>query len=875
MAKLRKIEVSTGIFWVEVPEVNLYILCGTPADSVKHLMKRGLNVFVEEKGALFETGPNAILLSDILLQNGQISNLAEFPVLQMLYRQGMLLPEHPNNTDQKPLLIGSHQQVEAQMRYIYRGNYGLISEQEICDTGIESETAKEMMRMKLSFAFGKICPSRDLLSTLIVKEHPVEIRNGVTIARTGLNQFRFHYEQESVDVNLNLKPRQPYETPYPLGFSMAWREYFSVIHCGDGDGWDVNRPCMSSVLMFQGKVYLIDAGPNLHNILIALGIGISEIEGIFHTHCHDDHFAGLTALIRADHRIKYYATPLVRSAVQKKLSALLAMEERDFFHYFDVHDLEFNQWNNVEALEVNPIFSPHPVETSILLFRTIWKNGYRSYGHFADIVALNVLEKMITDDPKAPGVSQAFYDQIKQNYLIPTDLKKLDIGGGLIHGKAEDFREDRSRKIILSHTASVLSAEEKEIGSEATFGSVDVLIHTNQNYVLRYAYEFLTSYFPEAPQHQKRILLNNDLVTFNPGTIILKEQETCDRIYLLLTGNAEWIDTRNGIDTLLSAGALIGELNALNQHPSVGTYRAVSYLQALEIPTHIYIEFIKNNNLMNSVRQLQANRTFLQSTCIFGSALSYITQNRLAQAMEEVIIDKKEKIESDLSGTLYVLAEGEVERYLNDRVYETLVTGDFFGEEMVLFNVPGIFEMRTTKKSRMFRFPGKMVREIPIVRWKLLEAFEKRRRYIFQEARINKQFFYWRDEYAIRIQIIDQQHERMFVLASRIIEMMKQSHIDLVTLEETIDLLAKFTQEHFLYEEKLLKKHQFPHFDQHREHHQLLASRFLEIKADILSHVSSGRRAEQFSKFFISWIVDHILTEDQKYASFLREKGVY
>ena len=51
--------------------------------------------------------------------------------------------------------------------------------------------------------------------------------------------------------------------PYTLGFNHIKREYFAVIHGGEGDGWNVNRPCMSSILMFQGKIYLIDAGPNV------------------------------------------------------------------------------------------------------------------------------------------------------------------------------------------------------------------------------------------------------------------------------------------------------------------------------------------------------------------------------------------------------------------------------------------------------------------------------------------------------------------------------------------------------------------------------------------------------------------------------------
>ncbi len=60
----------------------------------------------------------------------------------MFYRQGMIMPGHPNNTGQKPLLIGSEEQIKAQMQYIYRGNYGLISEDEIIAAVREFHRAK-------------------------------------------------------------------------------------------------------------------------------------------------------------------------------------------------------------------------------------------------------------------------------------------------------------------------------------------------------------------------------------------------------------------------------------------------------------------------------------------------------------------------------------------------------------------------------------------------------------------------------------------------------------------------------------------------------------------------------------------------------------
>ena len=169
MTALRKIEVSTGVFWIEVPDVDARILCGCPADVVKHLMKRGLIAPREKRGVRYESGPNAILLSDVMVQNGAFSNLAEFPVLQMLYRQGMILPGHPGNSGQKPLLMGSADQVLAQMRYIHRGNYGLISEEEMIEAGIGPERAHELMRMKLKFAFGAIREPGELLDTVEIE----------------------------------------------------------------------------------------------------------------------------------------------------------------------------------------------------------------------------------------------------------------------------------------------------------------------------------------------------------------------------------------------------------------------------------------------------------------------------------------------------------------------------------------------------------------------------------------------------------------------------------------------------------------------------------------------------------------------------------
>lgn len=726
MPKIEKIKVATGFYIVEIPEAALSILCGCPADAVKHLKKKGLIEPVVKNNVRYETGPNAILLSEVLVQNGSFSNLTEFPVLQMLYMQGMIIPDHPNNTGIRPILIGVEDQVKAQMEYILRGNYGLINKEEIEETGITEEEAEMMMRIKLKFAFGSIVPSDKLLDKRILKNKAVEIRNEVFVRRAAFNIYEFTYKDESVMVDLNLAPGEVYEPPYQLGYHLTKREYFGVVHTGEGDGWDIDRPCMASIIMFQGKIYLVDAGPNIQTSLNYLGISINEIEGIFHTHAHDDHFAGLATLARCDRKIKYYATPLVRTSVAKKLCALMTMKEENFHKFFEVHDLTFNMWTSVSGLEVMPVYSPHPVETNIYFFRAYWNGGYKTYAHFADIVSLDVFGKMITEDPSQNGVSRENYQKVVADYMKPADLKKIDIGGGMIHGNAEDFIHDTSAKIVLAHTSHPLSKKQQEIGSSAPFGLVDVLIPSNRDYLSDFAAGYLKLYFPDAPEHEINLLLNCPIVSYNSGSILLKRGNRREYIYLLLTGNVDLIESKKRMQNVLSAGSFIGFCCEPENLISLETVRAASNIQVLEIPVVLYQDFISRNNLGEKLKTLEENIFLLENTWLFGEISSFSILTRLAQVMTKLTYKKGEIIEIYSQSNLYLIQKGEVDIFSGNKKIETLSSGDFFSADNILSGGVLGFEVHVRKDVTLYSIPPEKIIDIPIVYWKLLETFEKR-----------------------------------------------------------------------------------------------------------------------------------------------------
>ncbi len=725
MASIRKIAVSSGIYWVEVPAADLRILCGCPADTVKHLMRKGLIVPQESSGALSETGPNAILLSDLMLQNGSLCSQAEFPVLQMLYRQGLLIPGHPNNSGVRPVLVGSKAQVDAQMGYIFRGNYGLVTPAELEAAGLSPELAREYMRIKLGFAFGKILPSEDLLEAVYLEGSDVVLRGGGRVRRLRTNVFLITHQGEAVEVDLNLAPGQIFEAPFTLGNHLLERDYFAVIHTGDGDGWDMNRPEMGSIVAYQGRIFVVDAGPGIQQSLTALGIGVNEIDGIFHSHGHDDHFAGLTSLIRGDRRIPYYAVPMVRASVVKKLAAALQIGESQFERLFDVRDLHLGQWNDIEGLEVKPVFSPHPVETTIFQFRVKWEGGYRSYAHLADIASSRIMRGMVAPDTAAQGMSDALYKATVAAYREPADVKKIDIGGGLIHGEAADFARDLSGKLIFAHTARRLTEDERALGSGAPFATVDVLIRGVSDIFRRRASEFLRDYFPDVPTHRIRHLMNCDLVVFNPEVLLLKAGDAVDAVYLILSGTVEMLGTAARGGSQLSAGSLIGESPALMELGSEFTYRAVGFVRALKVPVDIYRDFVTRSTLYRRIVQGNERREALRRSTLFSEGVSDVTLNRLVAKARRAGYAKGRSLAPPVNKVVVIQSGGALLRSASGHE-ERLEAGNHFGALALSAVDRSGARIRFTEDTRGYAVPLESIDGLPVVRWKLLESHRRR-----------------------------------------------------------------------------------------------------------------------------------------------------
>jgi hemerythrin len=375
---------------------------------------------------------------------------------------------------------------------------------------------------------------------------------------------------------------------------------------------------------------------------------------------------------------------------------------------------------------VKPVYSPHPVETSIYFFRSYWTEGYKTYAHCADIPSLETARKYLLNAPDKNDITEKLFYTFEKNLFSPADIKKIDIGGGLIHGRAEDFIKDTSSKIILSHTEKKLSDSQKEIGSNATFGLEDVLIPAHQDYSMQAAFQYLKTFYPHVPQADLDMILNCPVISFNVGLILIKKGVMTSHIFVILNGVVENIDSKAGFRTILSAGSILGEDCALTGKPPVVTCRAMSYVKALQIPADIYKEFIRRNFDVKDVYRVFTNRLFLQRTWLLGEMVSSMVQNTIAQLMVLKHYQKGENIVTGENPTIYMLKTGHIQVYLDDKIVDELSPGEFFGEESIFFNQASLLTAKATEESDVFIILGDVLKNKPIIEWKMLETFEKR-----------------------------------------------------------------------------------------------------------------------------------------------------
>jgi len=130
----------------------------------------------------------------------------------------------------------------------------------------------------------------------------------------------------------------------------------------------------------------------------------------------------------------------------------------------------------------------------------------------------------------------------------------------------------------------------------------------------------------------------------------------------------------------------------------------------------------------------------------------------------------------------------------------------------------------------------------------------------------------WSDKYSVNIKIIDEQHQQFIKMINELSDRVAEESLP-DTVGQILDKMLDYTNYHFKTEEDLFKTHNYPGFEIHKQQHDAFVKQVFELKEDF----SKGRITITLKilAFLNEWLINHILDSDQKYASYLNEKGVH
>ncbi len=123
--------------------------------------------------------------------------------------------------------------------------------------------------------------------------------------------------------------------------------------------------------------------------------------------------------------------------------------------------------------------------------------------------------------------------------------------------------------------------------------------------------------------------------------------------------------------------------------------------------------------------------------------------------------------------------------------------------------------------------------------------------------------FAWDEAYDLGIPVIDEEHRQLLSLVNTFIAALHTKD-ERKVIVSTFDSLIEYTKEHFKNEEMFMKKYKYPELSDHKKKH-------LQLTREVMA-LNKGKDyifSDTIADFLISWLTNHIMGEDKKYADYI------
>ena len=134
-----------------------------------------------------------------------------------------------------------------------------------------------------------------------------------------------------------------------------------------------------------------------------------------------------------------------------------------------------------------------------------------------------------------------------------------------------------------------------------------------------------------------------------------------------------------------------------------------------------------------------------------------------------------------------------------------------------------------------------------------------------------KEMVVWGDQFATGIEPIDNQHKELVLLTNQLYKACLSGN-DAVdsTFKDTMSAMVEYVKYHFAAELELLKRINYPYYNEHKAQHDSLIKEILIA----VGEYQSGKKftPHLFVRTLKDWVFSHIAYYDKGYAAFVAEQ---
>ena len=122
----------------------------------------------------------------------------------------------------------------------------------------------------------------------------------------------------------------------------------------------------------------------------------------------------------------------------------------------------------------------------------------------------------------------------------------------------------------------------------------------------------------------------------------------------------------------------------------------------------------------------------------------------------------------------------------------------------------------------------------------------------------------WKDQFSVKNEELDMQHQKLFVLVNHILESMKTEKAkDTTFINDILNQLYDYTQYHFKDEEAYMEQIGYAGLEAQRKAHDAFINRLEEMNLEEVDE-HQQQTLEEMMEFLTGWLVNHILHMDKK-----------